>query len=103
MSTTTETLTWADLDPRRLADDLAHRLWACRCERRDLADAMRKRSPDARTAALRDDLMGVLRLERDLGLAFAAAEQAAATATSGVGADSAPFTTARLLELWRDA
>jgi len=98
---TTTTLTWLDLDPRTLADDLAHRLWQCRCERRDLTAAMRTSHPVHLDAA-RDDLMAVLRIERDLGLAFAAAEQAAQSGEGGT-VDSAPLTTARLLDLWRHA
>lgn len=101
--TRTAELTWHDLDPVALADDLAHRLWAARCERRDLAAALRKRSPEQRPDTMRDDLMSVLRIERDLGLAFATAESTAQSATPGLGADSSPLTTARLLDLWRDA
>jgi hypothetical protein len=101
--TTTLNSSWHDLDPHQLADDLAHRLWACRCERRDLTEAMRKRHPDARTDAMRDDLLAVLRLERDLGLMFASAQAAAQTSTTGTGTDSTPLTTARLIEMWHDA
>ena len=99
---TTAVLTWNDLDPAALRDDLAYRLWSCRCERRDMTEAMRKRHPAARSDALRDDLKAVLRLERDLGLAYATAETLAAEGAGG-GADSTPLTTARLLDLWRDA
>jgi hypothetical protein len=100
--THTPTLTWSDFDAINLADDLAHRLFLCRCERRDLTAALRRAHHAARTDAQRDDLMAVLRLERDLGLAYAAAEANARDAGRG-GADSTSLTTARLLDLWRNA